>query len=110
MSISSIKEERNKNSYSLYAVEIAVPWSAVAVPSYDVCWIHNPARHLTVTTSVLLSFRPASGAVLCNSAVMQIAFFLRMKQGDNKQRLKHLHSTHVEFVQCKAGIWQAVSI
>jgi len=82
MSISSIKEERNKNSYSVYAFEIAVPWSAVAVPSYDVRSIHNPARHLTA--SVLLPFRPASGAVLRNNAVAQIAFFLRMKQRDNK--------------------------
>ena len=94
----------------MYAVEIAVPWSAVAVPSYDVRPIHNPARHLTITASVLLSFRPASGAVLCNNTVVQIAFFLRMKQGDNKQWLKLLHSTHVEFVQCKGGMWQAVAV
>jgi hypothetical protein len=74
MSISSIKEERDKNSYSVYAVEIAIPWSAVAVPSYDVCLIHSPARHLTLTANVLLSFRPASSALLRNNAIVQIAF------------------------------------
>jgi len=83
-----MKEEHNKTKYSVFAVEIAVPWSAVAVPSYGVRPIHNPARHLTVTTSVLLSFRPASGAVLCNNAVVQIASFFRMKQGDNRQGLR----------------------
>jgi len=105
-----MKEEHNKNSYWLFAVEIAVPWSAVAVSSYDVRPIHNPARHLTVTASVLLSFRPASGAVLCNNAVVKIASFLRTRQGDNREWLELLHSTHVEFVQCKAGMWQAVAV
>jgi hypothetical protein len=93
----------------VYAVEIAVPWSAVAVPSYHVRSIHSPARHLTVTASVLLSFRPASDAALRNNAVMQIAFFLQIQQGD-KRLLKLLHSTRVEFVQCKAGMWQTVAL